>query len=103
MPENLYAWVNLMPGSTPSLHVTGTLLVPTPCHEIVMSHLPEDPTRPEVYRIMLEERSSGAPCPQVVTSQSFHYTERNYAGQHAVVEVNVASSAATTVRIDRVS
>lgn len=68
-----------------------------------MSHLPDDPARPDVYRIMLDVRVSGTICPQVVTSESFHYLERNYAGRHAQVEVNCPGGAAAVVNVDSVS
>lgn len=83
---NLYAWKNIMPGSTTSLHAVGQIRVPTPCDEPITSHLPEDPNRPLVYRIKVSFVKLAENCIQIPVIKNFKYEERNYHGGHTQLE-----------------
>lgn len=84
----LYAWVNKIPGQPPSLHVIGSIVAPTPCHETVTTYEGDSKSNPPVYRIKVSivEPRAGA-CPQVISAVAFRYDQPNYAGSHQEVEV----------------
>ncbi|WP_186396102.1 hypothetical protein [Stappia sp. TSB10GB4] len=88
--KEVAAWVNLMPGPgrTPTLHVTGTVTAPTPCHEVVAEFGGLDPSQPPVYRVRIRFRQEPGLCPQVLTDKAFRHSERNYAGTATTVRVS---------------
>lgn len=88
--KEVVAWVNLMPGPgrTPTLHVTGKVTAPTPCHEVLAEFAGLDKSEPPVYRIEVTLREGGDLCPDVLTDKEFRYIERNYAGTAATVRVS---------------
>lgn len=75
-----------MPGSTPSLHITGSVKAPTPCHRTIADHLPDDPALPGVYRINVRLLLPVDRCIQVISPVGFKYDETNYHGTHTVVQ-----------------
>lgn len=95
--KEVAAWVNLMPGPgrTPTLHVTGTVTAPTPCHEVVAEVGGLDPSQPPVYRVIIRFRQEPGPCPQVPTDKTFRYSERNYAGAATSVQVSSQTDSKT--------
>ncbi|WP_249694419.1 hypothetical protein [Stappia sp. WLB 29] len=87
--KEVAAWVDLMPGPgrTPTLHVTGTVTVPTPCHEVMAEFAGIETSEPPVYLVEVTLREGAGPCPQVLTDMKFHYIERSYAGAARTVRV----------------
>lgn len=74
------AWANKMPGSKPSLHVKGSVLAPTPCHEPKLVPNPDVIVAPEVLPLKLEFTVTGDVCLQVITPKEVSYTKRPFAG-----------------------
>jgi hypothetical protein len=100
--SQLVAWVNRMPGSTPTLHVRGGKLIaaPTPCHKAVGSHTPDDVAEPAVYQIKVNLVPLPDPCPDVVTDVPFEqYLEHNYQGHHLDVKITYPDGSTDTAII----
>ena len=87
--KNVVAWVDLMPGPgrTPTLHVTGKVTAPTPCHEVLAEFAGLEKSEPPVYLVEVTLREGAGICPQVLTDRDFHYIERNYGGAAKSVRV----------------
>jgi hypothetical protein len=102
--SNVVAWKNTMPGSTSSLHVTGSIMAPTPCHEPILTHVGDSKSNPPVYLLKLEFHvRPGMMCIQVVVPKSFHYIENNYAGRHQKVEISAPGGMTASAQIETVS
>jgi len=93
------AWKNAMPGSSPSLHVTGSIMAPTACHEPVLTHAGDMKSNPPVYLLKLEYDVRPGTCAQTPVAKSFHYVERNYAGVHYRVDIAAPGGATASALV----
>lgn len=95
--KEVAAWVNMMPGPgrTPTLHVTGKVTAPTPCHEVLAEFAGIETSEPSIYRIEVTFREGAGVCPQVLTDRDFHYIERTYGGAAKTVRVFSGSDSET--------
>jgi hypothetical protein len=97
------AWKNTMPGATPSLHVTGSVMAPTPCHEPYLMHVGDSKSNPPIYLLKLDYHVRPGRCLTVVVPKSFHYVEHNYAGTHSKVEISAPGGKSASASIKTVS
>ncbi|WP_417768444.1 hypothetical protein [Stappia sp.] len=102
--KDVVAWVNVMPGpgSAPTLHVTGKVTAPSPCHQVLAEFDGFDKSEPPVYRVKVVLGEQQGLCPQVLTDKEFHYVERNYAGNSKQLRV-LSDTDGKTVDIQTVS
>jgi hypothetical protein len=78
--KDLYAWTDRQPPGPPSFHVIGKITAPTPCQQVVTTHV--GPSDPFVYRVRIATLPAPRSCTQEPSDLNFHYQQRNYEGQH---------------------
>ena len=100
---DLKAWKNTMPMATPSLHVTGLVWAPTPCHDVIATHTGDTKSNPPTYLLRVDLHQQPKICIQMLSMVRFHYIENNYAGNHDKISVSGPNGHGATAAIDTVS
>jgi hypothetical protein len=73
--EGWAAWHDRMPGKTPTFHVQGGCMCPTPGYRLELSpHAPQG-INPEDYLLDLVEHEPDGPMPQILTWTPVEYSE----------------------------
>lgn len=97
-----YAWVNRMPPGPPSFHVTGTVLLPTPGHDVSLEYAAPQGINPA--ELILDLRVTPRPgiWPQVVTSVSVRYDQAPYEAAYSGVLVREPDGDAVQLEVEEV-
>lgn len=103
--KKLETWIDKMPGSNdnPTLHVRGTVMAPSPCHDPSAIYAGEEKTNPPTYLLNLRFRRREEACAEVETERDFSYKQTKYAGNHKFVKMIFSYSSSKKVEIKQVS
>lgn len=103
--KNLQAWVDNMPGSNdnPKLHVQGTVMAPSPCHDPYGVYSGNEKANPATYLLTLKFHIRPEACTEVESEREFAYTESKYAGNHGFVKFIFSDSSFIILEIKQVS
>jgi hypothetical protein len=80
------AWLDHMPGSKPTLHVTGKCVFSTGGHSVKLERVEQGINPPGILQLNLIVDRPRGPVTQVVTKVEVHYSEDTNA---AYTEVNI--------------
>lgn len=98
--DKLAVWVNKMPPGPSSIHATGTITAPTPCHQTMTSYEGDSKSEPPIYRVKVTiVAQPGVICIQKISDVDFRYDQPNYVGNHAEMEV-FSDTDSKTVKIE---
>jgi hypothetical protein len=94
--SDVHAWVDKMPGTQASLHITGLITAPTPCHEATTEEV-ADPTGADFsIAVAIEDPPAGSMCIQVLSDIQFNFEKPSDAGR----ETATVTSQADNVTVD---
>ncbi|MCC6552120.1 MAG: hypothetical protein IT372_03735 [Polyangiaceae bacterium] len=96
-----YAWVDLMPGSTQSLHVKGVVTMGTPGYALRLAPAAPQGVNPRDLILDLHITALPGTWPQVVTAIPVSY-ERESGGGYASVLVRLPDGSGIPLEVDRV-
>ena len=101
--SDVHAWVNKMPGpgAQATLHVTGLITAPTPCHEAKAEEAADSDTTDLRIAVAIAEPPAGSMCIAVLSDIQFRFEKP--ANGAAPGEVTVGSEAdSVTVDVEEV-
>ncbi|MEM8962871.1 MAG: hypothetical protein AAGD38_15405 [Acidobacteriota bacterium] len=97
-----YAWDNQMPGATRSLHVTGTVIVPSTCYAATLEQGVVANPPPGQFPLILKVEKHPGPCLPVVTNLSVRFDQKDYRGGYETVGIYQADCEPIVVEIEEV-
>jgi hypothetical protein len=71
--SDVHAWVNRMPGAQASLHITGLITAPTPCHEAAAEETSGSTATDFRIDVAIKDPPAGSMCIQVLSDIQFNF------------------------------
>lgn len=98
-----YAWVDKQPPGPPSLHVMGTVTVPSTCYEASLEPGAVVPPPPNQFPLILKVKKLEGPCLPVVTRIPVRFDQEDYKGNDETVGVYQGDCPPVVIDIEEVS